>query len=160
MFKTFGAEIGVHERRMRLALEEAKIAFEKGEVPVGAVVVWKNQIIGRGHNEIETLQDPTAHAEILAITAAANTLSSWRLEGASLYVTLEPCPMCAGAIIHSRIGKLFFGPADPKWGACGSLYNIVQDERLNHKVEVISGVLEKESSDLLKEFFKFLRRKN
>jgi len=142
---------------MGKALEEAGKAYDEGEVPVGAVVVWENRIIGRGHNQTEALQDPTAHAEILAITAAASFLSSWRLEGVSLYVTLEPCPMCAGAIVNSRIPTLVFGAFDPKRGACGSLYNIVQDERLNHRVQLISGVLAEESSDLLRQFFKELR---
>ncbi|NOY79013.1 MAG: tRNA adenosine(34) deaminase TadA [Calditrichaeota bacterium] len=147
----------VHTYWMGKALEEAGKAYDEGEVPVGAVVVWENRIIGRGHNQTEALQDPTAHAEILAITAAASFLSSWRLEGVSLYVTLEPCPMCAGAIVNSRIPTLVFGAFDPKRGACGSLYNIVQDERLNHRVQLISGVLAEESSDLLRQFFKELR---
>jgi len=147
----------IHKYWMRKALKEARKAYDEGEVPVGAVVVWENRVVGRGHNQTEALQDPTAHAEILAITAAANFLSSWRLEGVSLYVTLEPCPMCAGAIVNSRINTLVFGASDPKRGACGSLYNIVQDDRLNHRVQLISGVLAEESSDLLRQFFKELR---
>jgi len=142
---------------MRRALEEAGKAYDEGEVPVGAVAVWEDRVIGRGHNQTETLQDPTAHAEILAITAAANFLSSWRLEGVSLYVTLEPCSMCAGAIVNSRIKTLIFGAFDPKRGACGSLYNIVQDDRLNHRVQLVSGVLADESSELLRQFFRGLR---
>lgn len=147
----------IHERWMHNALNEARKAYEEGEVPVGAVVVLENRVIGRGHNQTETLQDPTAHAEILAITAAANYLSSWRLEGTSLYVTLEPCPMCAGAIVNSRIKTLVFGAFDPKRGACGSLYNIVQDDRLNHRVQLFSGVLADESSELLRQFFRGVR---
>ncbi len=147
----------IHIRWMQEALREAERAFREGEVPVGAVVVFENKIIGRGHNQTELLQDPTAHAEVLAITAAANYLSSWRLEGASLYVTLEPCPMCAGAIVNSRIETLVFGAHDPKRGACGSLYNIVQDARLNHRVNLISGVLAEESAALLQGFFRTLR---
>ncbi len=150
-------EAGVHLRWMREALREAERAFHEGEVPVGAVVVLDNKIIGRGHNQTELLQDPTAHAEILAITAAANFLSSWRLEGASLYVTLEPCPMCAGAIVNSRIETLIFGAHDLKRGACGSLYNIVQDTRLNHRVQLISGILAEDSAALLQRFFRTLR---
>ncbi len=146
-----------HERWMQEALREAERAFHEGEVPVGAVVVLDNKIIGRGHNQTELLQDPTAHAEILALTAAANYLSSWRLEGTSLYVTLEPCPMCAGAIVNSRIETLIFGAFDPKRGACGSLYNIVQDVRLNHRVQLVTGVLAEESAALLQRFFRTLR---
>ena len=148
-----------HEGWMQWALKEAEKALSKGEVPVGAVVVYENQIIGRGYNQTETLQDPTAHAEIVSISAAANALHSWRLENCSIYVTLEPCAMCAGAIVLSRIKKLVFGAMDPKAGACGSLRNIVQDYRLNHQVEVISGILVEESSELLKLFFQRLREK-
>jgi len=146
-----------HERWMREALKEAQKAFQKGEVPVGAVVVHQNRIIGKGHNLVERLRDPTAHAEIIAITAAATYLSSWRLEGASLYVTLEPCPMCAGAIVNARVDSLIFGAIDPKAGACGTLFNLVQDPRLNHRVLVTSGILEAECSLVLREFFQRLR---
>jgi tRNA(adenine34) deaminase len=142
---------------MRRAISEAVDAREAGEVPVGAVVVHENRIIGRAHNQTETLQDPTAHAEMIAISAAANTLRSWRLEECTLYATLEPCAMCAGAIVISRIQTLVFGAFDPKAGACGSLRNLVQDPRLNHRVEVVSGILEKEISDLMKLFFQNLR---
>jgi len=148
-----------HEGWMRWVLKEAEKALSKGEVPVGAVVVYEGQIIGRGYNQTETLNDPTAHAEMIAISAAANTLNSWRLENCSLYVTVEPCAMCAGAIVLSRIKRLVFGAMDPKAGACGSLRNIVQDYRLNHQVEVISGILAEESSELLKLFFQSLREK-
>lgn len=142
------------EKWMRAALQEAVKAFRKKEVPVGAVVVHQDKIIGRGHNQTESLRDATAHAEILAIGAAANYLNSWRLSDAVLYVTLEPCPMCAGAMVMSRIKKLVFGAYDPKAGACGSLYNIIQDKRLNHQIEVLPEVLKEECSALLQTFFK------
>lgn len=147
----------LNEKWMQVALREARIALKKKEVPVGAVVVYQGKIIGRGHNQTESLNDPTAHAEILAIGAAANYLNSWRLSEADLYVTLEPCPMCAGAIVLSRIRKLVFGAYDPKSGACGSLYNLVQDKRFNHQVELVPEVLKDECSELLQAFFKELR---
>ena len=147
------------ERWMRHALAEAGSALKKGEVPVGAVVVYEDKIIGRGHNQTEGLNDPTAHAEIIAIGAAATYLNSWRLSGASLYVTIEPCAMCAGALVLSRIDRLVFGSKDPKAGACGSLYNIVQDIRLNHQLEIVPYILEKECSQMLRAFFEKLRHK-
>jgi tRNA(adenine34) deaminase len=146
-----------HERWMEYALREADRAADHKEVPIGAVIVQEGKIVGRGYNQIENLQDPTAHAEIIAITAAAATLSNRRLENCTMYVTLEPCSMCAGAIVAARIPVLVFGTFDPKAGACGSLYNIVQDRRLNHRVELISGVLEVRCSDILKEFFSRIR---
>lgn len=146
-----------HQEWMKQALREAEKAFEDNEVPVGAVVVHEDKIIGRGYNQIEKLQDPTAHAEMIALTAAANHLNSRRLEGCALYVTLEPCPMCAGAIVLSRIPTLVFGAYDPKAGACGTLYNIVEDARLNHRVHVIPGVCDVESEQLLKGFFGRIR---
>lgn len=148
------------ERWMRHALVEAGSALKKGEVPVGAVVVYEDKIIGRGHNQVEGLNDPTAHAEIIAIGAASTYLNSWRLSGASLYVTLEPCAMCAGALVLSRIDRLVFGSKDPKAGACGSLYNIVQDIRLNHQLEVVPFILEKECGQMLQAFFEKLRQKS
>ena len=148
------------ERWMRHALVEAGLALKKGEVPVGAVVVYEDKIIGRGHNQVEGLNDPTAHAEIIAIGAASTYLNSWRLSGASLYVTLEPCAMCAGALVLSRIDRLVFGPKDPKAGACGSLYNIAQDIRLNHQLEIVPYILEKECSHMLRAFFEKLRRRS
>ena len=148
-----------HESWMQQALKEAVKAAEEGEVPVGAVVVHNSMVIGRGYNRTESLGDATAHAEILAIGAASETLGDWRLEDCTLYVTLEPCPMCAGAIVQARIPKLVFGAPDPKAGACGTLYNIVEDQRLNHVVEVITGVREEESSSLIKSFFHQLRKK-
>ena len=146
-----------HEQWMKIALREAQYAFDRGDVPVGALVVRGDEIIGRGYNQIEKLNDPTAHAEMIAITAAANYLNSPRLEKCSLYVTLEPCPMCAGAIILARIPTLVFSSYDPKAGSCGTLYNIVEDRRLNHHVHVIGGICDAESGALLKEFFRTLR---
>lgn len=146
-----------HEHWMQYALREAEMAYEKKEVPVGAVVVLEERIIGRGHNQIEMLGDPTAHAEMIALTSAVGTLGVKWLNGATLYVTLEPCAMCAGAIVLSRIQSLVYGAADPKTGACGSLYDIVRDPRLNHRVDTVSGILEKRCRSLLKEFFRELR---
>jgi tRNA(adenine34) deaminase len=138
---------------MQLALREAQRAFDEDEVPVGALIVHNERVIGKGYNQIERLQDPTAHAEMIAITAAAAHLKSRRLEECTLFVTLEPCAMCAGAIVQARIPTLVFGAFDPKAGACGTLFNIVQDRRLNHQPHVISGVCDKESEELLKGFF-------
>jgi tRNA(adenine34) deaminase len=140
------------------ALEEAKKAFEKEEPPVGAVVVKDAQIIARGHNQRENLKDPTAHAEMLAIREAANRLDKWRLSDCDIYVTLEPCAMCAGAMVLARFKRLIFGAYDPKAGAVCSLMNLVSDGRLNHQVEVKSGVLLEECSALLKEFFSRRRK--
>lgn len=139
---------------MQAALEEARRAEADGEVPVGAVVVHEGRIIARGRNRTETLPDPTAHAEVLALREAAARLGSWRLPGCSLYVTLEPCAMCAGALVLSRIEQLVYGADDPKAGMCGSLGNVVQDPRLNHRVEVERGVLAEECGDLLRAFFR------
>ena len=138
---------------MQEALKEAEIAYSHQEVPVGAVAVYQNKIIGRAHNQKEELHDPTAHAEILAIQQAAKYLGSWHLEDIDLYVTLEPCPMCAYAMLQSRINRLIFGTPDPKAGAVGSIINIVQDKRFNHQIEVVSGVLKKECSLILQKFF-------
>jgi tRNA(adenine34) deaminase len=146
-----------HEHWMKVALREAQRAYDVKEVPVGAIVVHNGEIIGRGYNQMEHLQDPTAHAEMIAITAAANHLNSRRLERCTLYVTLEPCPMCAGAIVLARIPTLVFSTFDPNAGACGTLYTITEDRRLNHSVHVISGICEKESETLLKDFFKKMR---
>jgi len=142
---------------MRAALEEAAVAEGLREVPIGAVVVHVGQIIGRGHNLRETSNDPTTHAEIMAIQQAAKKLDSWRLLDCTLYVTLEPCVMCMGAIILARIPQLVFGCRDPKAGAAGSLYNLAEDERLNHRVEVREGVLQQECSSQLSHFFRRLR---
>lgn len=141
------------------ALIEAELAYEQGEVPIGAVVEKDGAIIGRGHNLTETLKDPTAHAEILALRNAAQYLGGWRLLGCNLYVTAEPCAMCAGAIVWARINKLFIGTMDPKGGACGSIFNIPQEPKLNHYVEMETGVMQQECQDILKAFFKELRKK-
>ncbi len=148
------------ERFMEVAIEQAQIAEENGDVPIGAVIVYKNQIIGKAYNQREQLKDPTAHAEIIALTQAAAFLESWRLNGCTIYVTLEPCPMCAGALVLGRLDRLVYGCDDPKTGACKSLYNIVQDERLNHKLEVTSGVLEEQCREQLQEFFSRRRQEN
>jgi tRNA(adenine34) deaminase len=147
------------ERWMQQALAEAETAYREGDVPVGAVVVSGGRIIGRGRNRTESLQDPTAHAEILAIGAAATHQKSWRLPEASIYVTMEPCSMCAGALVLARIKRLVFGARDPKFGACGSLFNIVKDRRLNHCVQLTEGILADQASELLRSFFKQLRLK-
>ncbi len=142
-----------HDYWMRQALDQARAAFEEDEVPVGAVVVHEERAIAQAHNQRETLNDPTAHAEMIAITQAAEALGSWRLTDCTLYVTLEPCPMCAGAIVQARLPTVLFGAADPKGGGCQSLYAITNDERLNHRSVVIGGVLEHECSTILSEFF-------
>jgi tRNA(adenine34) deaminase len=144
----------VHERWMRLALEEARAAAEEDEVPVGAIVVAGGRVIGVGHNQREQLADPTAHAEMIAITQAAASLGSWRLEGCTLYVTLEPCPMCAGAILQARLPAVVWGAADPKAGAVETLYRLLEDRRLNHRVEHVGHVLADECGRLLTEFFR------
>ena len=142
-----------HEYWIKKALRLADKAFSEGEVPVGAVIVKDNKIIGRGYNQRETLNDPTAHAEIIAITAASNTINDWRLNDCSIYVTKEPCPMCAGAIINSRLKHLIFGAYDDKKGCCGSLYQLCGDQRLDSITSVKGGVLEDECSMILREFF-------
>lgn len=143
-----------NEYWMKFAILEAEKAFEKNEVPVGAVVVYKDSIIGKGFNQVEMLKDPTAHAEMIALSAAASNLESKFLKNCTLFVTMEPCPMCAGAIVLSRIPKIVFGCFDPKMGAVGSLYNIAEDKRLNHKVHIDSGVLDDVCGSLLKDFFR------
>jgi tRNA(adenine34) deaminase len=145
---------------IREALAEAGEAARIGEVPIGAIIVYEGKIIARAHNLKETTGDPTAHAEILALRTAAQFKQGWRLSGATLYTTLEPCPMCAGAMIMARIGRLVFGAKDPKAGSAGTLMNIVQDERLNHKVEITAGVLATECGNILKEFFRERRNDN
>lgn len=145
---------------MFAALQEAEKAYENGEVPVGSVIVYNNRIIARGYNQIELLRDPTAHSEMIAITSAANHLNNWRLDGCSIYVTLEPCIMCAGALIASRISELYFALHDPKSGACGSVYNIAEESKLNHTIKVFSGIYAEESCSLLESFFKTVRKKN
>jgi tRNA(adenine34) deaminase len=145
------------ERWMESALREAEQALKRKEVPIGAVIVHNGRIIGKGYNQTESLQDPTAHAEMIAITAAATSLGSRRLEDCTLYVTLEPCPMCAGAIVLARVPRLVFGAYDPKAGACGTLLNIVQDDRLNHRTELAGGVLQERCGGLLSLFFQQIR---
>ena len=147
------AETQIHELFMRQAMQEALAAYEKDEVPVGAVIVHDGRIIARAHNQRELLKDPTAHAEMIAITQAAAALDNWRLTGATIYVTLEPCAMCAGAMVLARLDRLVYGAADPKAGACGTLYNLVQDSRLNHRLEVTPGILAEECAQTLRRFF-------
>lgn len=147
------------ERWMRLALEEADRALAKGEVPVGAVVVRAGEVIGRGHNLRERAQDPTAHAELIAVRAGAARLTSFRLVGVTCYVTLEPCPMCAGALVNARVARVVYGSADPKAGALRSLYTLGGDARLNHRFEVTAGVLDAECSERLTRFFAGIRER-
>jgi len=148
-----------HIRWMHEALLEAKKAFAKDEVPVGAVVVNEGRIVGRGHNLVETLQDPAAHAEMLAINAAANYLATWRLEDCILYTTLEPCMMCTGAILLSRMPVIVYGAKDPRYGACGTRLQIADNENLDVRAGIIGGVLEDECSGLIKDFFRKLRQR-
>ncbi|HEX2296076.1 MAG TPA: tRNA adenosine(34) deaminase TadA [Actinomycetota bacterium] len=138
---------------MRLALDEARAAREHDDVPIGAVVVHEGEVLAAARNERELRGDPTAHAEVLALRAAAEALGTWRLGGATVYVTLEPCPMCAGALVLARVARLVYGPQDPRAGAAYSLYNVVQDPRLNHSMEVTAGVLEEECAEVLRGFF-------
>ncbi len=149
-----------YEHWMEFALKEAVNAYDKDEVPIGAVVVFQDKIIGKGFNQTETLQDPTAHAEMIAITAAAGYLKSRRLEGCEMFVTLEPCPMCAGAIVLARLPLLVFGAYDLKAGACSSLYTITNDSRLNHRVHTKGGILDEKCGAILKDFFIKNTRKN
>ncbi len=143
---------------MKAAIEQAKIAEENGDVPIGAVIVYKNQIIAKAYNQRQQLNDPTAHAEIIALTQAAAFVQNWRLNGCTIYVTLEPCPMCAGALVLARLDRLVYGCDDPKSGACGSIYNIVADERLNHRLQVTAGVLAEDCGAQLQSFFQ--KRRN
>ena len=149
----------VDEVFMLEALKEAQKAFDEDETPVGAIVVKDGDILARAHNQREQLIDPTAHAELIAVKAAAAKLSSWRLLDTTVYVTLEPCPMCAGALVLARVKRLVFGAFDPKAGAVGTLMNLLDDARLNHQVEVLGGVLEEESKSLLRNFFLLKRKK-
>jgi tRNA(adenine34) deaminase len=149
-----------HTAHMEMALEEAVLAADADEVPVGAVIVsLKEGVIARAHNQREQLHDPTAHAEMIAITQAAQALKSWRLEHCALYVTLEPCPMCAGAAVQARLPLVVYGAADPKAGACETLYHITNDPRLNHRCQVIAGVLSERCAAVLSDFFTQKRRK-
>lgn len=143
---------------MYAALQEAEKALDYNEVPIGAIVVKDKKMIGKGFNQVEKLKDATAHAEMIALTAAANHLNNWRLEDCSIYVTLEPCIMCTGALLASRISDLYFAAFDPKFGACGSLYNLAEDAKSNHKLKVYSGIYADESRNLLKRFFSHIRK--
>ncbi|HUT52511.1 MAG TPA: tRNA adenosine(34) deaminase TadA [bacterium] len=142
------------EKYMAEALAEARAAAEAGEVPVGCVIVSRGRVIGRGHNLREATNDPTAHAEIVALREAAKAVGCWRVTPAACYVTCEPCPMCAGALVNARVDRLVYGCADPKAGACGTLFDIPRDPRLNHRMEVAAGVMEPECARLLQEFFR------
>ena len=149
-----------HVKWMKAAFREAEKAFEQDEVPIGAVVVQNGQIIGRGYNQRESLIDPTAHAEIIAITSAANTIKDWRLKDCQLYVTKEPCPMCAGALINARINMVIFGMYDEKEGCCGSLYQLCRDNRFKHQLTVKGGIMEDACTLIIQEFFKKQREKD
>ncbi|MFS0673828.1 tRNA adenosine(34) deaminase TadA [Ornithinibacillus sp. 179-J 7C1 HS] len=144
---------------MNLAIEEAKKAQEKHEVPIGAVIVFQDEVIATGYNVRELSQQTLSHAELIAIQEANKKIGSWRLEDCTLYVTLEPCPMCAGAIVQSRIKRVVYGAKDPKAGCAGTLMNLLDEKRFNHQVEITSGILEKACSELLTSFFKMLRAK-
>lgn len=143
-----------HEEYMNIAIEEARLAAQQGEVPVGAVLVLDGEVVAQAHNQRETTHDATAHAEVLAIRQACAKLQNWRLTGADLYVTLEPCPMCAGAIVNARIGRVIYGAPDSKAGGVDSLFNIVDNKNLDHRVEILSGICETECREVLQEFLK------
>ncbi len=145
---------------MELALREAELAFEKGEVPIGAVIVFENKIVGRGHNLTESLHDATAHAEIIALSAAFEHFGDWRLENCVMISTIEPCVMCASAAVLSRIKTIVYGAKDPKFGGCGSILSIPTERKLNHQCEIVSGVRESESADIMKLFFRQIRDKS
>ena len=149
-----------HVKWMKAAFREAEKAFEQDEVPIGAVVVQNGQIIGRGYNQCESLIDPTAHAEIIAITSASNTIKDWRFKDCQLYVTKEPCPMCAGALINARINMVIFGMYDEKEGCCGSLYQLCRDNRFKHQLTVKGGIMEDACTLIIQEFFKKQREKD
>lgn len=150
--------MNIHEKFMREALKEAKKAYDKLEVPVGAVIVKDGKVIARAHNLKETKKDTTNHAEILVIQKASKKLDTWRLNGCQMYVTLEPCSMCAGAMIGARLEKVYIGTMDEKTGACGSVLNLLKDYKFNHKIEVETGILKQECEYILKDFFKKLRK--
>ena len=152
------ADARKHEHYMQLAIEQARQAEAAGDVPVGAVIVRDGQLVAAAHNQREQLRDPTAHAEMIAITQAAEAVGSWRLTGCTLYVTLEPCPMCAGAILQARLPQLIYGAADPKAGAVETLYRLLADPRMNHQTEVLAGLLGVECGKLLSDFFAEQRR--
>ena len=144
---------------MQLALEQAQLAFDLGEVPIGAVLVMDGEVIARAHNRRETWHDATAHAELMVIQQACKTLGRWRLSGATLYVTIEPCTMCAGAMVLARVDRVVYGSPDPKAGAAESLFNVVDNQALNHRLQVTAGVMEEECRDIMKAFFRQRRKK-
>lgn len=146
-----------YEDYMRLAIQQADEAFEADEVPIGAVVVHNNKVIGRGFNQTERLKDATAHAEMIALSAAFNHIGDWRLEDCYLFSTVEPCTMCAGAAVLSRIKTIVYGASDQKFGACGSIFNVPTEKKLNHRIEIVSGILSDEISEMMKHFFKQMR---
>ncbi len=146
-----------YEDYMRLAINEAAEAFEADEVPIGAIVVYKNRIVGRGHNQTESLKDATAHAEMIALSAAYNQRGDWRLEDCYLFSTIEPCTMCSGAAVLSRIKTIVYGAKDPKFGACGSIFNVPTEKKLNHRIEVVGGILKDEIAEMMQQFFKQVR---
>lgn len=150
----------MHETYMKMALELAEQAFASGEVPVGAVITCEGRVIGAAYNQREQLHDPTAHAEMIAITQAADALSSWRLNDCSLYVTLEPCPMCAGAALNARIPQVIYGATDPKGGAVTSVFKLLSDARMNHRSEIVQGVLQDQCGEILKRFFRKKRQES
>ena len=154
-----GVDTAADERFMRMALAEARQAAEEGEVPVGAVMVCRGRVVARAHNRRETEHDPSAHAEFAAIVQASQVLERWRLSGCTVYVTLEPCLMCAGLMVNSRIDRCVYGASDPKGGALGTLYDVSHDPRLNHEFEVVPGILAEECAELLRSFFRERRRK-
>lgn len=150
----------IDEHCMQIAINEAQKAAAIGEVPIGAIIIHEGEIVGRGYNRRETDRDPTAHAEMIAIREASQRLGGWRLMNATLYVTLEPCPMCAGAIVQSRISRVVYGAADPKAGCAGTLLNLLQEERFNHQVQVDGGILSDACGQMLKQFFSQLRQRH
>lgn len=145
---------------MKEALKEAELAYEAGEIPIGAVIEKDGHIIARGHNMTETWKDPTAHAEMIAIRKASEVLGGWRLPGCSIYVTVEPCCMCAGAMVWARIENIYIGTMDEKAGACGSVFNIPQTDKLNHRINIETGIMEEQCRSLMKNFFRELRNRN
>ena len=150
----------IDERYMRMAIDQAFIAEENGDVPIGCVIVYGGRIIAKAYNQRQQLHDPTAHAEIIALTQASEFIGNWRLHGCTIYVTLEPCPMCAGALVLARLDRLVYGTDDPKTGACGSLYDIVQDARLNHRLEITPHILQQDCQTQLQAFFRHRREDN
>ncbi len=160
MFNLLDSEIFSHQYWMEMAFKEAEKAYHDDEVPIGAIIVYNNKIIGRGYNQREKLNDPTAHAEILAITAAANYLENWRLADCTLYVTLEPCPMCTGAALNARISTIVFGADDDHYGACGGKTQLCSGDYLNHKINYTGGILEYKCKAILDDFFSHLRKQS